>query len=166
MKTLVRTSHNKAEEVITHAEEELSLAKLIRRGADKDLVQAQKTIEDLSGKLATVTENWNVLWKSFCSVADVLWTPADDGQSWAQLIPQIPTRFQEFVKRCAQLCTKNVLAQVRVLAPEAPLSKIAEEADSQEYIDAVERMEPEVEDLASRVVDNLNVVISSPDDDA
>ena len=76
----------------------------------------------------------------------------DDGQSWAQLIPRIPTRFQEFVKRCTQLCTKNVLAQVRVLAPTAPLSKIAEEADSQEYIDAVERMEPEVEDLASRIV--------------
>ena len=57
MKTLVRTSHNKAEEVITHAEEELALAKLIRRGANRDLVQAQKTIEDLSGKLATATEN-------------------------------------------------------------------------------------------------------------
>ena len=42
MKTLVRTSHNKAKEVITHAEEELALAKLIRRGADRDLVQAQK----------------------------------------------------------------------------------------------------------------------------
>ena len=42
MKTLVCTSHNKAEEVITQAEEELALAKLIRRGADRDLVQAQK----------------------------------------------------------------------------------------------------------------------------
>ena len=70
------------------------------------------------------------------------------------------------MKRCAQLCTKNVLAQVRVLAPEAPLSKIAEEADSQEYIDAVERMEPEVEDLARKVVDNLDFDIPSPDDDA
>jgi len=48
----------------------------------------------------------------------------------------------------------------------APLSKIAEEADSQEYIDAVERMEPEVEDLASRIVDNLNIVISPLDDEA
>ena len=57
MKTLVHTSHNKAEEVITHAEEELVLAKLIRSGADRDLVQAQKTIEDLSSKLATTTEN-------------------------------------------------------------------------------------------------------------
>ena len=38
MKTLVRTNHNKAEEVITRAEEELALAKLIWRGADRDLV--------------------------------------------------------------------------------------------------------------------------------
>ena len=38
MKTLVRTNHNRVEEVITRAEEELALAKLIRRGADRDLV--------------------------------------------------------------------------------------------------------------------------------
>jgi len=70
------------------------------------------------------------------------------------------------VKRCARLCTRNVLAQVRVLAPEFPLSKIAEETKSQEYMDAVERVEPEVEDLASRIIDNLNIDISSPDDNA
>jgi len=46
------------------------------------------------------------------------------------------------------------------------LSKIAEETESQEYVDAVERAEPEVEDLASRIVDNLNIDISSPDDNA
>ena len=57
MKTLVRTNHNRAEEVITRAEEELALAKLIRRGADRDLVQAQKTIQDLTGKLSTATNN-------------------------------------------------------------------------------------------------------------
>ena len=71
MKTLAHTSHNKAE-VITQAEEELALAKLIRRGADRDLVQAQKTIEVLTGKLAMATENWNALWKSFRLVADLL----------------------------------------------------------------------------------------------
>ena len=38
MKTTARNSHNRAEEVITHAEEELTLAKLIRCGADRDLV--------------------------------------------------------------------------------------------------------------------------------
>ena len=166
MKTLIRTSHNKAKEVITQAEEELTLAKLIRRGANRDLVQAQKTIEDLTGKLATAIENQKALWKSFRSVADLLQTSADDGHSWAQFIPQVPTHFQEFKKRCAQLCTRNVLAQVWVLAPEMPLSKIAEEAKSQEYLDVVEKMEPEVEDLAWTIVDNLDIDISSPDGDA
>ena len=70
------------------------------------------------------------------------------------------------MKRCARLCTKNVLAQVRILAPKFPLSKVADEAENQEYLDAVERVYPEVEDLASRIVDNLNIDVSSPDDDA
>ena len=115
-------------------------------------MQAQKTIEDLTSKLTTTTENWKALWKSFRSVADLLRTPTDDGQSWAQLIPQIPTRFQEFMKRCAQLCTRNILAQVWVLSLEFPLSKVADEAESQEYLDAVEKVEPEVKDLARRIV--------------
>ena len=46
------------------------------------------------------------------------------------------------------------------------MSKVADEAESQEYLDAVERAEPEVEDLACRIVDNLNIDVSSPDDDA
>ena len=46
------------------------------------------------------------------------------------------------------------------------LSKIVEEAESQEYLDAIEKMEPEVEDLARRIVDNLDIDISSPDGDA
>ena len=40
MKALVRTNHNKAEEAITRAKEELALAKLIRHGADRDLMHA------------------------------------------------------------------------------------------------------------------------------
>ena len=47
-----------------------------------------------------------------------------------------------------------------------PLSKIVEEAESQEYLDVIEKVEPEVEDLAKRIVDNLNIDISSPDDNA
>ena len=46
------------------------------------------------------------------------------------------------------------------------MSKVAEEAESQDYLDAVEKVEPKVEDLASRIVDNLNIDVSSPDDDA
>jgi hypothetical protein len=68
------------------------------------------------------------------------------------------------MKKCAQLCTRNVLTQVRVLTPEVPLSKIAEEAESQEYLDAVERLEPEVDELAGKIAKNLNINIYSPND--
>ena len=55
---------------------------------------------------------------------------------------------------------------VRVLSPDFPLSKVADEAKSQEYLDAVERLEPEVDDLARKIVDNLNIDVSSPNDNA
>jgi hypothetical protein len=44
------------------------------------------------------------------------------------------------------------------------LSKIAEEAESQVYLDAIERVEAEVDELAGNIVENLNINISSPDD--
>ena len=70
------------------------------------------------------------------------------------------------MKRCAHLCTRNILTQVQVLSLDFPLSKVADEAESQEYLDAVERLEPEVDDLARKIVDNLNIDVSSPDDNA
>jgi hypothetical protein len=57
MKISVQSSHNRAKEVKAHAEEELARAQLIRLGADWDLVQGMKTIEDLSKKLAT-SDQW------------------------------------------------------------------------------------------------------------
>jgi hypothetical protein len=47
MKILIHNNHNRAEEVIIRAEE-LALVKLIWHGADRDLVQVQKTVKDLS----------------------------------------------------------------------------------------------------------------------
>ena len=47
---------------------------------------------------------------------------------------------------------------------EVPLPKIAEEVESQEYLDAIEEAEPEVDELAEKVAENLNINISSPDD--
>jgi hypothetical protein len=93
MKEIVQAEYNWAEEVTEHAKEGLSLARLIRRGADQDLVQAKKTIEDLTGKLAAATKNWNALWQSFRSITNLLRTLPDDGQSWGQFVPLIPTRF-------------------------------------------------------------------------
>ena len=46
------------------------------------------------------------------------------------------------------------------------MSKVADEAKSQEYLDVVEKLEPEVDDLARKIVDNLNIDVSTPDDNA
>jgi hypothetical protein len=56
------------------------------------------------------------------------------------------------------------LAQVRVLAQEVPLARLAEEVESQVYLDAVEQAETGVDELARKIVGNLNINISSPDD--
>jgi hypothetical protein len=98
MKILVHNNHNRAEEVITHAEEELALAKLIRRRADRDLVQVQKTIEDLCQKQAVSDQRFATLWKSFKTVAKLLWTSEDDGRTWGYFTMLIPMRLQSFVK--------------------------------------------------------------------
>jgi hypothetical protein len=38
MKAIVQSEYNQAEDVTKHAEEEIALARLIRRGANRDLV--------------------------------------------------------------------------------------------------------------------------------
>jgi hypothetical protein len=81
MEISVWSSHNRAEEVKARAEEELARAELIRLGADQDLVQGMKTIDDLSKKLASSDQWFATLWKSFKTVAKLLCTSEDDGKT-------------------------------------------------------------------------------------
>jgi hypothetical protein len=81
MKILVHSNHNRAEEVRAHAKEELARAQLIRLGADWDLMQGMKTIDDLSKKLAVSDQRFATLWKSFKTIAKLLQTPEDDGRT-------------------------------------------------------------------------------------
>jgi hypothetical protein len=92
MKVSVQSSYNRFEEVKTHAKEELARAQLIRLGADRDLVQGMKTIEDLSKRLATSDQQFATLWKSFKTIVKLLWTSKDDGKTWGEFIPLIPKR--------------------------------------------------------------------------
>jgi hypothetical protein len=43
----LRTKHNQIEEVTEWASEELALAELIKQGADRDLMQALKSMTDM-----------------------------------------------------------------------------------------------------------------------
>jgi hypothetical protein len=46
------------------------------------------------------------------------------------------------------------------------LVRVVEEAKSEDYLDAIEQVEPEVNELAEKVVGNLTVNIPPPDDSA
>jgi hypothetical protein len=157
MKILVWSSHNRAEEVKARAEEELAHAELIRLGADRDLVQGMKTIDDLSKKLTSSDQPFATLWKSFKTVAKLLRTSEDDGKTWGEFIPLIPERLQNFVKDGVRACVKNILAHVRVLAPSVPLEKLMEDTDDDNYLESIENAESEVEDLANFIADKLDI---------
>jgi hypothetical protein len=86
MKVSILHNHNSAKEVTAQAEEDLALARLIRRGADRDLLQGMKTINDLSKKLAVYDQWFATLWKSFKTVAKLLQTSEDDGRTWGDFI--------------------------------------------------------------------------------
>jgi hypothetical protein len=124
-----------------------------------DLVQAKKTIEDLSGKPTIFDQRFKTLWKSFMSIAKLLWTTEDDGRTWGAFIPPIPMRLQNFVKKGVQVCVKNVLAHVWVLAPSVPLEKLREETDDDDYLEAIEKEKREVKDLAIYIAQKLEIQI-------
>jgi hypothetical protein len=72
---------------------------------------------------------------------------------------------QSLVKNGVHTCVKNVLAHIRVLAPTVPLEKLREEADDDDYLESIENVEPEVEDLANFIAEKLDVQLPSSDDE-
>jgi uncharacterized protein Yka (UPF0111/DUF47 family) len=76
----------------------------------------------------------------------------------------ISIRLPSFVKKGAQVTIRNVLAHVRVLAPAIPLEKLIEDAKSQEYLNVIERAEPEVDELAEKLAEQLSIHLPPLDD--
>jgi hypothetical protein len=166
MKISVHSNHNRDEEVKACAEEELARAQLIRLADDRDLAQGMKTIEDLSKKLMVSDQWFATLWKSFKTIAKLLWTSENDGRTWGDFISLIPVRLQSFVENVVQTCVKNVLAHIHVLAPSVPLEKLRKEADDDDYLESIEKAEPKVEDLANFIAEKLDIQLPSFDDEA
>jgi hypothetical protein len=109
------SKHNELEEVTKRASEELARAKLIRRSANQDLVQALKLVKDLTTELgATRKENID-LWNAMHYVANLIRVSEGTGKSWVQFFPVIPERFNAYVKMSTKACVRSVLAQIRVL---------------------------------------------------
>jgi hypothetical protein len=61
---------------------------------------------------------------------------------------------------------KNILAHIRVLAPSVPLEKLREDTDDDNYLESIENVESEVEDLANFITENLDIHLPPSDDEA
>jgi uncharacterized protein Yka (UPF0111/DUF47 family) len=70
------------------------------------------------------------------------------------------------VKDGIRACVKNVLAHVRVLALFVPLEKLREDTDDDNYLESIENVESEVDDLANFIVDKLDIHLPLSDDKA
>jgi hypothetical protein len=58
------------------------------------------------------------------------------------------------------------LAHVRVLAPSIPLEKLMEDTDDDNYLESIENVESEVEDLANFITEKLDIHLPPSDDEA
>jgi hypothetical protein len=125
-----------------------------------------KTINDLSKKLASSDQRFATLWKTFKTVAKLIRTSEHDGKTWAEFIPLIPERLQNFVKDRVRASVKNILAHVHVLAPSVPLEKLMEDTDDDNYLESIENAESEVEDMANFIADKLGIHLPPYDDEA
>jgi hypothetical protein len=55
---------------------------------------------------------------------------------------------------------------IRVLDPNVPLEKLREPTDDENYLESIERAEPEFEALVSHIVEKLEIQILPSDDEA
>lgn len=137
MKETLRTSENRLEQVrvlaeahVEEAEEQLAQAKLIRRGANRDLLQALTVVKELRTQLAASEGKLSSLWSSVKSVVAMIRLPEDGALCFGDFVPLIPARFSGYLRKSFRTCVSNILGHVRVLVPDAPLDKLAEESAS------------------------------------
>ncbi|XP_066357856.1 uncharacterized protein [Miscanthus floridulus] len=98
MNNTLRTSHNQAESIslctdfkLKEAQDLLAQAKLIRSGADRDLIQALKSVQDLKTKLEASQNQFKALYNAIFPVLTSIGQRGDNQLGLGDLIPLIPS---------------------------------------------------------------------------
>ena len=109
------TKHNQTKEVTERASEELARAKLIKRGADHDVIQALKSVNDMKAQLERVQSERNTLWEAVKPLALLFRKPEDGEKRWVDIVKDIPNHFENYVHGATKVCVQNLLGMLRVL---------------------------------------------------
>ena len=112
-----RTKHNQTEEVTKWASEDLARAKLIKWGADRDLMQALKSVNDMKAQLERAQSERNTLWEAAKPLILLFHKPEDGEKRWVDIVKDIPNHFEGYVHGATKVCVRNVLSTLRVLYP-------------------------------------------------
>ena len=99
----LRTQHNQAKEVTELASEELTRAKLIKRGADHDLMQALKSMTDMKAQLERAQSERNMLWEAVKPLALLFHSLEDGEKSWVDIVRDIPNYSETYVLGAAKV---------------------------------------------------------------
>lgn len=83
--------------------------------------------------------------------------PRDNALSIGAFLPLIPVRFSSYLRDSFRTCISNILGYVRVLAPEAPLDRLAEESAPAEFMAQVNAARLDLAELTEKIVDQIVV---------
>ena len=111
----LRTKHNQTKEVTERPSEELAQAKLLKRGADGDLMQALKSVTDIKAHQERAQLERNMLWEAMKPLALLFRRPKDGEKGWVDIVKEIPNRFESYVRGATKVCVRNVLSMLLLL---------------------------------------------------
>jgi hypothetical protein len=158
----LRTQHNQVEEVTDWASEELDQTKLIKQGADRDLMQAMKTVTDVQAQLERVQGERNMLWDAMKPLALLFRRPEDGERRWVDIVRDIPNCFESYVQGVAKICIRNVLGTLRVLYLAVDLHQVAMYYEDEGHLATVEKAEIELNGLATSIANDLDLRMEKP----
>ena len=183
MVNTLRTSQNQAESVssssdikLKEAQDLFAQAKLIRSGADRDLVQALKSVQDLQEKLAAAHDQFRALQTKLTGAQDqfralyeavkpiiaAVCHQEDFAQGLRGIIPVLSTRFFEFVKGGFYRCVNNVISFIRVATPDAPLQQIVDPSVTAEFAQRWDEAKVELGGLTDQILEQMDVLPAVP----
>ena len=179
----LRTSQNQAESVssssdikLKEAQDLFAQAKLIRSGADRDLVQALKSVQDLQEKLAAAhdqfwalqtkltgaQDQFRALYEAVKPIIAAVCRQEDFAQGLRGIIPVLSTLFFEFVKGGFYRCVNNVISFIRVATPDAPLQQIVDPSMTAEFVQRWDEVKVELGGLTDQILEQMDVLPAVP----
>ena len=96
------------------------------------------SVQKLKAKLEASQSQFRALYGAISPMLSSICQRGDNQLGLGGLIPLIPSRFYDFVKNDFHRCINNVVAYVRVVAPDAPLERLAESSVTAEFTRQVE----------------------------